>query len=82
MLYLPLTPCPALHSPESPQLEMPATGACLCPEDCNQYELLECMSQHLGRRRKVLHLWIFNSLRWRQVTMPRRQRSTPHPEAG
>ncbi len=36
MLYLPLTPCPALHSPESPQLEMPATGACLCPEDCNQ----------------------------------------------
>jgi hypothetical protein len=36
MLYLPLTPCPALHSPESPQLEMPATGACLCSEDCNQ----------------------------------------------
>ncbi|CAK9215676.1 unnamed protein product, partial [Sphagnum jensenii] len=75
MLYLPLTPCPALHSPESPQLEMPATGACLCSEDCNQewnprtlskymYELLGCMSQHLGRRRKVLHLWIFNSLQW------------------
>jgi hypothetical protein len=36
MLYLPPTPCPALHSPESPQLEMPATGACLCSEDCNQ----------------------------------------------
>ncbi|CAK9213788.1 unnamed protein product [Sphagnum troendelagicum] len=29
-----------------------------------QYELLGCMSQHLGRRRKVLHLWIFNSLQW------------------
>lgn len=40
-----------------------------------QYELLGCMSQHLGRRRKALHLWIFNSLQWRQ-------RSTPHPEAG
>ncbi len=47
-----------------------------------QYELLGCMSQHLGRRRKVLHLWIFNSLQWRQITMPRRQRSTPHLEAG
>jgi hypothetical protein len=47
-----------------------------------QYELLGCMSQHLGKRRKALHLWIFNSLQWRQVTMPRRQRSTPHPEAG
>jgi hypothetical protein len=66
-----------------------STAAKLYPHLTSSFTIAFCSMSFWGachntweEERKVLHLWIFNSLQWRQVTMPRRQRSTPHPEAG